>query len=257
MLGELGAVERAQVEPVHPPATIELGQERAQRMPAVELVGAVGGDDHDPLGAQVAHQEREEIAGRAIRPVQILEHEQQRAVSRRAPQEAERKLEQATLRRGADRRRRPGGRLDEVRKQPGEFQSAGRQQIRAARGVESARVVAQRLDERPEREPAVLDVDAATDQRGRPGRCRRARRTRWPGGSCRPRPRRPSRTASGRPAAAAASPSSNRRNSCSRPTRRRFDVSSTMRAKTLPRPIRRRPDEGGGEANGAAAQAWV
>ena len=102
--------------------------------------------------------------------MQVLEHEHQRAVGGRPPQEAERKLEQATLRRGADRRRRPGGRLDEVRKQPGQLESAGRQQIRAARGVESARVVAQRLDERPERQPAVLDVDAAADQRGRPGR---------------------------------------------------------------------------------------
>ncbi len=50
------------------------------------VVDAVGGEDDDPLGAQVAREEREQRERRAIGPVDVLEHEQHAALgaSRRA-----------------------------------------------------------------------------------------------------------------------------------------------------------------------------
>jgi hypothetical protein len=99
------------IEARRPAATIELGQERAQRMAAV------------------------------------LERQQQRAVGGHPSQQPERELEQAILRRGADRRRRIGG-VRQIGQQPGELHPAGRQQPFASRAVEPAGVVAQRLDER-------------------------------------------------------------------------------------------------------------
>jgi hypothetical protein len=162
-------IQRAQVEATRSAATIQLRQERAQRMSPVELVGAVRGDEHDPLGSEVSHQEREQVARGAIRPVQVLEHEHQRAVVCHSSQQPEGKLEQASLSRRADRRRRPGCGSAQIGQQAGELRTAGRQELLAARVIQIAGVAPQRLDERAERQSTLLHVDTAADQGGRAG----------------------------------------------------------------------------------------
>ena len=55
----------------------QLRQQRPQRMTAVQLVGPVGADDHDPLRAERAREEAHEAARGAVGPMQVLDHEQQ------------------------------------------------------------------------------------------------------------------------------------------------------------------------------------
>ena len=90
-----------------------LGHQRAQRMAAVQLVGAVGGEEQHALLARVAHEEGQEVARGAVGPVDVLEDEHERlrlgqptqqrraAARRRAPARAR------ARRRG--RARRAGG----------------------------------------------------------------------------------------------------------------------------------------------------
>ena len=43
----------------------------------MQVVGPIGGDDGHPLGPQPGQQEREQVAGGLVGPVQILDHQQQ------------------------------------------------------------------------------------------------------------------------------------------------------------------------------------
>src|SRR5918912_785392 len=59
LLGELIADQRAQLEAPRARVALELREQRAQRVPAVQLVGAVSADHQHPLVAQAARQEGE------------------------------------------------------------------------------------------------------------------------------------------------------------------------------------------------------
>ena len=61
-----------------PAGALQLGQQRAQRVAPVQLVGAVGDDEAERLLARAAHEERDEVARRAVGPVQVLDREQHR-----------------------------------------------------------------------------------------------------------------------------------------------------------------------------------
>jgi hypothetical protein len=63
VLGQGGRRQRAQRQGGHGGQALQFGQDRAERMAAVQIVGAVGADDRDPLGAQHPGQEREQVAG--------------------------------------------------------------------------------------------------------------------------------------------------------------------------------------------------
>ena len=78
VLGELGAVERGDVETFHPREPDELGEQGTQGMTPVQVVGAVGADDEKPLVGQPRQHEAQQVAGRGVGPVQVLEHEQHR-----------------------------------------------------------------------------------------------------------------------------------------------------------------------------------
>ena len=82
LLGELVARERHELDAARARPALELGQQRAQRVAAVQLVGAVGGDEQHALGAQAARQEGEEGARGGVGPVQVLDR--QHAPARRA-----------------------------------------------------------------------------------------------------------------------------------------------------------------------------
>ena len=99
LLGQLGLREGPDLEALDDLAALLLGQERAQRMAAVQLVAAIGADEQQALVAQAAHQRRQELERRAVRPVEVLDREQDgrlggQAVQQRAQQPEESRLGQ-------------------------------------------------------------------------------------------------------------------------------------------------------------------
>ena len=64
----LARVEAMKVEAFDPPASLELGQPRQERMPPMELVRPERHDQHDPIGAQVPDEEGDGLARRRDRP---------------------------------------------------------------------------------------------------------------------------------------------------------------------------------------------
>ncbi len=66
------------VETFHPREPDELGEQGTQGMTPVQVVGAVGADDEQPLVGQPRQHEAQQVAGRGVGPVQVLEHEQHR-----------------------------------------------------------------------------------------------------------------------------------------------------------------------------------
>ena len=70
-----GSVRRSVRCPASRP---DLGQERPQRMPSGQLVGPVGGDDHHRRVGQRPGQEAQQVPGRLVRPVDVLDDHHQR-----------------------------------------------------------------------------------------------------------------------------------------------------------------------------------
>ena len=202
-------------------AALELGQQRAQRVAAVQLVGAVGGDDEHALGAQAAGQEGEEGARRAVGPVQVLDRQQRPAP--RAPSRSssvEQRLEEARLRRRVavhDRRARVGRReLGQEAREPARVRRAEL----VERGVAVARERAQRGDERGVGQLALAELDAVAAER-RGASAARARALELVDSRVLPTPDSPATKASdGRPAAASASAASSSASSRLRPMNR-------------------------------------
>lgn len=54
---------------------VEFGEEGAQRVAAVDVVGAVGGEDDETAGAQGAEEIGEQMAGGGVGPVEVLQDE--------------------------------------------------------------------------------------------------------------------------------------------------------------------------------------
>ena len=97
LLGRLAPVERHEREPLHATGSFELGQERQQRVATMELVGAVREQEHHRDVAQVPDEEPEQVAGRAVGPMQVLDDEHDRRPRGQALEDPEEQLEQATL----------------------------------------------------------------------------------------------------------------------------------------------------------------
>ena len=93
----LGRAEAGQLQALDPAAAVQLGQERPQRVAAVQLVGAVGSDQQEAAVAQVADQEGEQVAGGPVGPVQVLDHQHGPALGAQALQHPEQQLEQPPL----------------------------------------------------------------------------------------------------------------------------------------------------------------
>ena len=79
-----------------PAAAVQLGQVGPQPLLA-RLVAAVGDHQQDPLAAEVADQEGQQVAGGLVGPVQVLDHQHQRGLLAEAPEQAEQQLEQPRL----------------------------------------------------------------------------------------------------------------------------------------------------------------
>ncbi len=97
LAGDIFAAERLEVEPRDERAAGELRHEPPGRMLERELAGAVRQRERDPLVAQVAGEERHEVARRRVGPVHVLEHDEQRPARRRAAEQVEHQLVQPAL----------------------------------------------------------------------------------------------------------------------------------------------------------------
>ena len=185
-----------------PRVAFHLGEPRPERMAPVQLVGAVGGDDEQALRTQACGQEREDVTGRAVRPVEILEDEDDRRARAESPEEGEEPLEQARLcpigatGTGTRRRVRPssGTRrasspVDASRSSPRSGRGRGRARAEpAAIGANGSASSPPRLTQAPSRtiaprvararselrhEPSLADARLATDEDDRGGAVRR------------------------------------------------------------------------------------
>ena len=147
----------------------ELGEQRPQRMPAVELVGAVGADHHEPLAAEGARQEAEEMSGLSCRP-------NAGPLSRAAPAAPPRG---PPARRAAPRRRQaceasaPATRSPNPGRPPRAQPAAG--SGRASRAAWPSRSSGpERAEQRGIGQLALAELDAVADQHERVARARPA-----------------------------------------------------------------------------------
>ncbi len=92
---DLGAGEAGQFHPVDRPRAVDLRQERAQRMAAVDVVGAVGGHQEDVGVVQRPQEVGEQFSGGAVGPVEVLDDQDEAAVRGDPLQEAGGELEEA------------------------------------------------------------------------------------------------------------------------------------------------------------------
>ena len=95
--GELVAAQRTEGHAAHARVALQLGQQRAQGVAAVQLVEAVRADDEHALAAQRVGQEGDEGARGGVGPVEILEDQHDRALGAHAVQQGEQRLEEAAL----------------------------------------------------------------------------------------------------------------------------------------------------------------
>jgi hypothetical protein len=97
LLGQLRARQRRELDAPRSRAALELGEHRAQRVAAVQLVGAVGGHDERALGAQAVREEGQERARRRVGPVEVLDGQQDGAVASEALEQRQERFEDARL----------------------------------------------------------------------------------------------------------------------------------------------------------------
>lgn len=159
-MADLGAVEAGQFDATDRAEAVEFGEEGAQRVAAVDVVGAIGGEDDETAGAQGAQQVGEEVAGGGVGPMQVLQGEDDRAVGGEAFQEAGGEFEEA----GRALLVVPyAGSLAQLGEQPGQFLF-----LSGGRGGQfvgqSAAQGAQRGGEGREGQSVGADLDAAAER---------------------------------------------------------------------------------------------
>ena len=170
-LAQLVARQARELDPAGARVALELGQQRAQRVPAVQLVGAVGRDHEHALGPQAAAEEGEEGARRAVGPVDVLEHERERLLAAELVEQRQQRLEQARL---AARRlvraqllgAAAGAAPVELRQQRGELRAHARGQ-RVENGVTLTRERAQDAHDRCVGQLLLAELDALADRHPR------------------------------------------------------------------------------------------
>ena len=95
LLLDVIAAEPLQLDAVHGPHSLPARDERSQRVAAVQLVGSEADNQEHARGTQCTYEQGHEVECRAVRPVQILDHEHERAVLGESLDNAQRELEQA------------------------------------------------------------------------------------------------------------------------------------------------------------------
>jgi hypothetical protein len=169
---DLRAAEALELDALHRPDALPSGDERAQRMAAVQLVGAEADDHEHAVRVERAHEQGHEVERRAIGPVEVLDHEHERALGGEPLDHADDQLEQ-TGRAAVAQRRRAGRAVGVEVGQHLRQLGAGRPD----EGIEllGGRIAherAERVRERAERQALAAHLDATA--REHPG-ARRAR----------------------------------------------------------------------------------
>jgi hypothetical protein len=118
MLGEFGAAQGAKRQPLHPRPVAELGQPRRQRMTAVYLVGPVACHQQHPTSPEGLVQERHQLPGGGIGPVQVLKHQHDRGMLRQAQQQRADRIKQLQLFKPLPERGGDGRLVGQLRQQP-------------------------------------------------------------------------------------------------------------------------------------------
>ena len=155
-LAYLVAIEARELDPVDRTRTVELGEQRTQRMAAVEIIGAVGPDEHDRGRTQAAREVHEQLACGAVGPMDVLEHQQCRHALGQSFEDAEELLEQRARDDAFARGRVQLGQQRRELVAPGPDDGVER------RLVECPVQGAQHLHDRAEGERAVDEVEALT-----------------------------------------------------------------------------------------------
>ena len=117
-------------------------------MPAAELVAPVGDEDQNGKVGEAASEVVEQLPGRRIRPVNVLDHQQEGALARGQRQQGDDRLEEPQLRLGG-----VGGSLRRIAsphlgKELCELREPGAESIGEPILVQAIHVVADRLHER-------------------------------------------------------------------------------------------------------------
>ena len=164
--GQLAGVpagQPAELHPADPADPVQLGQQRAQRVGTVQLVGPVGDHDQQPVQRLlVADQEGQQVPGGPVGPVRVLDDQQHRADLGQLFQQDEDLLEQPG----------PGlpgvlgrGRLTELGQQPGQLPGrAAGQQVGDTGRAQVPDQLAEHGGERGERQAVRAQLQAAAGQ---------------------------------------------------------------------------------------------
>ena len=145
----------AEVLDVRPPG--QLGQQRAQRVAPVQVVAPVGDDERDRGRRRRPGQERDQVAGRAVGPVRVLDDQEDGATPGQVGQHAAH---------GLERRGLAGELVGPAADGEGRAEVLGLGTERGLRllGAQALDEVGQRLDDRGVRHAAHVEVQAAAEQ---------------------------------------------------------------------------------------------
>ena len=190
---DFAAGERGELEAIDLPAPPQLGEQGQERMALVQLVGAVRPDQHHAALGEVSYQEAEQVAGRPIRPMKVLQRDDGDGIGGDALDQSEHLEVERGLRcgrggRGLTPRPPPPsrGRESAAGRRIGPARRCGRNSAAGSDLSHGRRAATKGSYGRA----AVSEVDASAFQDTQPGRTRRPRGTPRAGGSCRRPPRR-------------------------------------------------------------------
>ena len=163
-----------QLDAPHTSQPVQLGEEGAQRMATVDVIGAVRREQHEAGGLHRAVEIGEQFAGGAVGPVQILQREHDRTARGQPLQKLCRQLEEPCtavllVERLGPRRLGASGARRQIRQQPCQLRlSAGDGGGHA--GIAQRTVqAAQRGGEGRERQSVRAQFETAADGRGGSG----------------------------------------------------------------------------------------
>ena len=97
LLGQLGAGEARQLQPLHAAVAGQLAQQPAKRVQPIQLVAAEGAHQQHPARPKGGGEEGEQVAGGAVGPVQVLHDPQQRRGGGQPLDHPQQQLEQPPL----------------------------------------------------------------------------------------------------------------------------------------------------------------
>jgi hypothetical protein len=162
--------EALELDAVHGAHALPARDQRAQRVAAVQLVGAERDDHQDAPGAQRSYEEGHEVERRPVRPVQVLDDEHQRAVLGEPLDHAQHELEQARRAAVGERRAVPRAVGVEVWQHARELRAGGPQQRVEVLRWHVAPERAERVRQRAEGKAFAAELDAAAGEDARAGR---------------------------------------------------------------------------------------